>query len=321
MSNKHRVELLINRVRRETENEEYTKNTGIDTQEFIDFMNDAQKDLQSAIARQHQNVFVKEKKYDIIPNQESYDLPQDIMIDNRVSYVWYSDTGQEKDNRQLKRGTLSERLFNRSNIPALYIRRSSKLLLSPIPSKNIPNGLTLNYVRNIPTLDIRRAKILSIVLDNNTNTITSFFLDPNADFQREELLLENYMCIVNVLGDQTMRRIPFTNIDAITGEVTVDPSFVFETGETAQAGWYVVQGFDATNRSELSGQCEMYLVSYCCWKIFKRDSSADSTEATQELLSMRSEMVDLYSEVDDDTKTVPITDTQFIDNDDLWTFY
>jgi hypothetical protein len=313
-----RVEQQISRIRRETENEEFTDTTGIQDQEFIDALVDAQRDMQSAISRQHQNVFIAEDIQDIVGGQELYDLPDDILLNNRISNVWYSDTGRTRDNRRLRSGTLTERIFDRSNVPALYIRRSGKILLSPIPRSTIVNGLTVNYQQKIPDLDVRRAKIASVTLDTSTRTITSLTLDTTVDFQREELLEESYMCVVDPKGDQQMSRIEFTDIDNTTGVVTVSGSFVYKEGETAQADWYVVRGYNTTNKCELPDTCERYLISYGEWVMNKRDSSADSGESAQELYAIRDEIVESFKKVDDDVKHITIDDTQFIDDDDLW---
>lgn len=313
-----RVEFLITRSRRETENSDVTDTTGIQDQEFIDYLNDGQKDIQSAICRQHQKVFVKEKIVDIVGEQEVYVLPDDIYLDNRITNVWYSDTGKTRDNRRLRSGTLTERIFDRSNVPALYIRRSGSILLSPIPRSTIVNGLTLNYVKKLPELDVRRAKISSVVLDTSTRKITSLFLDITANFDRDALLEDSYMCVVDLKGNQQMARIEFTNINQVTGEVTVESSFVYEEGETAIANWFVVRGFNAANiATDLPETCERYLTSYTNLEILKRDSSVDVGENTQELMAVKAEVVGIFKQVDDDVKHITIDDTQFIDDDDL----
>jgi len=313
-----RVENLIERIRRETENEEFTPNTGISDEEIVDFLRDAQSDLQSAIARQHQDVFIAEKKMDVVYSQEAYDLPEDILLQNRISKVWYSSSGDPRRNKRLRPSNLTERIFDRASTPAMYIRRNRQLLLNPIPTKNVVQGLTINYVKKLPDLDKRRAKIATVTLD--TNTITSLFLDITAELEREELLKEDHLCIVSKSGDQKMRRIPFTDIDPNTGEVILE-AFTFEDGETAAAGDYIVSGYDAYNLSDLPDTCERYLVSYGKLQMFKRDSSYDSQEATSELMSMRDEIVEIFKEVDDDVKNIPINDTQFIDDMDDWNFY
>lgn len=311
-----RVELLIERSRRQTENNEFTDNTGIQDQEFVDFLSDAQQDLQSAIARQHQRVFTTEANFDIQSGQESYTLPSDIYLDNRVTNVWYSDDGSNRNFRRLDSGELSERTFNRSSTPYKYIRNSGKLLLSPIPSRSVPGGLKVAYVKRLPDLDIRRARISSVTTSDNQ--ITSLILDTSQEIQLAELLKESYFCVVKPTGEQVMRSIPYTNINEITGAVDIEPSFVFDEGETISAGNYLVRGIDSTNISPLPDSCERYLSAYCDWKILKRDSSADSAEQTSELFQMREEIVDIFAMVDDDVKQIAIQDTQFIDDDETF---
>lgn len=314
-----RVEQLVTRSKRETENDEVCSASPISDQEFIDYLNDAQSQLQSAIARQHKDVFISESTFDVVVDQEEYDLPEDTLLDNRISAVFFSNSGQRQNYTRLRSATLMERIFDRSIDPLMYIRKSGKLMLNPIPSRSISNGIRLNYVKKVPDLDIRRAKILSVTTTGNT--IASLTLDVNADFQRDELLEENYFCAVNKDGDQTMRRIPWDNIDASTGIVTISPGFTFDSGETLAAGDYIVRGRDATNRSELADTCERYLSAYLNWKILRRDSSSDSAEQAPELLEMLNEIVDIYKETDDDVKFPAIEDAQFIDDDDLWNYF
>jgi hypothetical protein len=314
-----RVEYQIARSKRETENEDACSDSAIEDQEFIDYLNDAQVQIQSAIARQHKDVFVEEENYDVVVNQEAYNLPEDTLLDNRISAVFYSDTGQLKDFRRLRSGTLIERVFDRAIDPLMYIRKAGKLLLNPVPDRSVANGLKINYVKRLPALDIRRARVASVTTLNNE--ITALTLDTTVDFQRDELIQENYFCAVNKDGDQVMRRIPFDNIDAATGIVTISAGFEFEAGETISVGDYITRGKDSTNRSDLADICEPYLVQYMNWKILRRDSSSDSAEQTPELIAMRDEIVEIYKTTDDDIKYPAIEDVQFIDDEDLWNYY
>lgn len=312
-----RLELQIERCRRETENEEFSDTTGISTEEFIDFFNDAQEDLQSAIARQHQSVFIEETTKDVAYGVAEVDLPKDILLDNRVAAVYYTTTGNIRDNRRLKPSVTAERVYGAFSDPILYIRRSGKLILYPTPDRTIQDGLTIAYVKKLPRLDIRRATIKAVTTTGNQ--ITSLQLDDAAELYRDELLKHPYFCVVNAIGEQTMRRVRFTDIDNSTSIVTIDPSFEFEDGETIAVGDYLVTGEDTYNVSMLPDTCERFLTAYCNWKVLKRDSSNDSSEQTTELEAMRNEIVDIFSDTDEDTKDIPIVDTQFID-DELWEY-
>ena len=70
-----KVDLLIDQVRRETENEDPTAFTGIKDVEFLQYLNDAQDRLQSIITAKHNNVFVKQKELAVTVDQEIYQIP------------------------------------------------------------------------------------------------------------------------------------------------------------------------------------------------------------------------------------------------------
>jgi hypothetical protein len=201
----------------------------------------------------------------------------------------------------------------------MYIRVAGKVLLNPIPKRSITGGLKIAYVKRLPQLDIRRAQIDTVTTLNNE--ITTLVLDITQEIQKDELLEENYFCIVNADGDQTMKSIPYTNIDETTGIVTIAAGFTFEDGETITADDYLVRGTDSTNRSELADTCERYLNGYCNWKVLRRDSSGDSVEQTTELVALQTEIVEIYKETDDDIKYPAIDDVQFLDDEDLWAYY
>lgn len=326
-----RVENLVVDCRRETENEEFTDTTGIQDEEFIRYMNDAQEDLQSAIARQHQRVFVKHRQYDSRAQVDTYDLPEDIYLDNRITNVWYTETGNSSDYRRLMSGQLVERVFDKSQNPALYIRSMNQLILTPIPGSSTKNAILIAYVRRLPRLDVRRATVQSVTVDGDQ--ITELIFDANVSFDRDALLEEGYISIVNRDGAPTMQQIPILDIDANTGLATVAPDFRFrnepmilnqttlEKAETIAVGDFAVRGRFGANVTELPTVCERYLLAYMNWKILKRDSNQDSVEQTAELQSMRQEIVDIFAEVDDDTKNIAIQNTQFLDDDDLFIFY
>lgn len=314
-----RLERLITRSKRDTENEDQCSDSPITDDEFVDYLNDAQAQIQSAIARQHKNVFIAYADYNVVTNQDEYPMPEDALLDNRISTAWYTYTGRSRDFQRLRAGSLIERVFGRAIEPIMYIRASGNVILNPTPKKSVVNGLRVAYVKRLPELDIRRAKIDTVATVGNQ--ITSLTLDVGADFQRDSLLEDDYFCVVNRSGDQVMKAIPYDNIDATTGLVTITAGFEFEDGETISDGDYLVRGKDTTNRSELADTCERYLVAYLNWKIFRRDSSSDSAEQTPELLAMQEEIVDIYKETDDDIKFPAIEDTQFIDDDELWNFF
>lgn len=313
-----RIELLVQECRRQTENEEFTESTGIPDNEFIQYLNDAQEQLQSDIIRNHENIFIKQATFDVVQGQSDYPMPDDAYINNRLNNVWFSHNGQRENMKLLKAGSLKERTYTKVGVPSIYIRSSGKIILSPVPQNSTANGMLIDYVTLLNKLDKRRGKIGSVVTTGNS--ITSLQLDLSDEIDVDAINSQCFICVVDKCGEVKMRRIKVLDVNSVTGDITVDPLFQFEDGETIAVGDYIVAGKFSTNMSELPDMCERYLIQYCNWKILKRDSSNDSGEASTEINEMRAEIVETFKEIDSDVRTVTITDTSFLDEDDLYIF-
>jgi len=309
-----RLEFLIEDSRQETENDEFTADAGIQDKEFIRYANDAQARLQSKIFQKSQKVFIKEILFNTVARQEAYDLPYDILFDNAISNIELDVGGNNTNFFNLDQGVLKERNTVIFGNPQYYIRFGGKILLNPVP-ESASKTVRLSYVRRLDKLDIRRATI-SAVTTSGSN-ITSLTLDTSALLDRDTLIKQSRFSVVDRDGKQLMRRILFTDINATTGVVTIDPSFAFESGESISVGDYLVSGPDSANTSEMPTSLERYLISYMNWKILKRDSSADSTEAQNELLVTEKEILDSFSDVDDDIHRIPIISHRMIIDEEI----
>lgn len=310
-----RLEHLIEDSRRETENDEFTDDTGIPDVEFIRWSNDAQHRIQAKIAQQNDRVFMKETIFNTVSQQEAYDLPADMLFQNRISNIEISLTGTVKDYFTLDQATLKERNTIVFGDPLRYIRVGGKILLNPVPNTS-QNKIRMYYVNRLPRLDTRRATVLSVTT-NASNNITALTFDVAQNLDSAALNKNTQFSIVDADGVQKMRRIPFTNIDTSTGVVTVDPTFVFESTESIAAGDYVVAAPDGSNSSELPDSLERYIVNFMNWKALKRDSSGDSAEAQAEILALEAEIVESFSDVDDDIHRIPLINNAFIVDEDF----
>ena len=255
-----------------------------------------------------QKIFTKETTFNLVPQQEAYTLPSDIYIENRVSLVEFSPSGADRDFYVLDPGSLKERAAFFFGTPRFYIRRGGQILLVPIPDTGAAK-IRLTYIKKLPKLDIRRARIDTVTTAGQN--ITSLVLDTTQPIDDTELNKYTQFSVVDKDGNQTMRYIPFTNIDTTTGVVTVDPAFAFETTESITAGDYLVAGPDTTNAPDIPDTLERYIFEYMNLKAFKRDSSRDAQEAINEFQFMEQEILDLYSEPDDDITNVTILSTEF----------
>ena len=303
-----RTDQLILASRRATENQEYTATAGVQDEEFIQYLNDGQEEIQSLINSSFPRVLMKEGVIQVVQNQEGYSLPRDVFLGTRLDYVEYSPTGLSADYYTLKKGSLKERLNGPSGNPSFYIRRNSQLLIQPIPQQ--AGLLRVNYQQAIPKLDTRRGQVSSVVLSGNT--ISSLTLDTSQEIDSDALLSENFITVVDKNGLVKMRSIPVTAINTTTGDVTVDPSFVFETGETITAGDYVLRGTYSTTNSYLPEITEKYLLEYCNLRILVRDSSTDASNVQGILAKVQQTLQANFADPDNDPDYVTILDGSFL---------
>jgi hypothetical protein len=303
-----RLEFLIEDSRKHTENETFSLTAGISTEEFVVWANSANERLQSRITMKSQKIFTAEFSFNLVRSQEAYPLPRDIYIENRVALVEFSPSGRDRDFFVLDPGSLKERGSFILAQPRFYIRRGGELVFVPIPD-NARGKIRVTYIKRLPKVDIRRARIDSVTTAGQN--ITALTLDTAVTLDADALNKYTQFSVVDLDGNQTMRYVPFTNIDTSTGIVTVDPAFAFETTESIAAGNYLVSGPDTANAPRVPDTLERYYFEYMNLKAFKRDSSTDSAEATQEFIDMETEILDLYGEPDDDITSVPVLSTEF----------
>lgn len=309
-----RLEHLIDQSRRATDNTDFTDTTGIPTEEFIQYINDAQTRIQTLIVQTNPDVFQSQTEIDAVARQEAYDLPSDTFIGQRIDLVEYSHSGQAQDYNQLKQGRLSERVSGLFATPAFYIRRSGTILLQPAPESS--GKIRVTYTKQLPRLDNRQGVVGSVTLDGSTRTITSLILDTTQTINDVELSSENYISVIDKYGTIKMKNIPISAVSAGSGVVSVDAGFVYSAGESISAGDYVVRGHNSTDHSELDDICERYLLEYCNLRILGRDSSDDVATTSPLLQGIEEDIVSMYREPDNDVDYVTMLDTQYLEPGD-----
>lgn len=301
-----KLSTLIQQVRNATENEEVTAFTGIQDQEFIRYLNDAQYHIQAAIVHNHPSVFVKEKIIDALPNKEKYAIPSDCFLGNKVHNVEYSATGAEQDYYVLQSDTIKSRASGTPGFPARYIRLSGQILLAPSPQEG--GKIRINYVQRLKELSLRAGKIKQ---DTQVVTGSVFQLpldEDNFNTLTENFISNDYLCVVDKLGKTLVNNLEIINVSASSITVSID-ALQEEDVETIPAGSYIVAGQDSSSHSSLDISIERFLISYAAWKILKRDSSIDSQEAIQELQLMEEEIIKSYALITDDVTFVPQLNT------------
>jgi len=308
-----RSELLIKQVRRATENEEFSNQTGIVDEEILQYLNDAQDGIYSIIQSQFPSMFIKEKETDVNAQTESVSLPADVYNESRLSKVEFSKSGQARDYYKLDSGFTDERLNGNAATPDFYIRRGREILLQP---KSQSTGkVRFEYQRNLQRMDKRRGKVSAVTLDPVTLTITSLTIDTstitNEDI--EEIQNLEFGCIVNRLGVIQMARLPIESIDINSGVVSFFSGFTYESTETITVGDYLVGGYYSSSHSELPDTCERFLISYSQKRVLSRDSSNDAGDAKSDMEEMRADIISAFAQPSGDINEVPVTDYDYLD--------
>lgn len=302
------VTRLIEQIRRQTENDEVSDFVGIQDEEFIQYLNDAQYNLQAQIVHQHPRVFIEEAIIQTVSGQERYDLPSNCFLGNKVHNVEYSPTGNDDDYYTLRQTTMKSRASGVDADPSQYIRVAGQILLTPQPTSG--GKIRINYVKRLRELDKRKAKVLTELSETDISSDFTIALD-NTNFgtNADDIALHDYICIVDKEGRNVVKNIEIDidATDSITSSQIKCKAHTLDAEDQTSilAGSYIVGGKDTTTHSELGIEVERYLIAYCAWKILKRDSSVDSSEALQELTLMAQEIVKSYALITDDVQLIP----------------
>lgn len=303
-----RLDLLITHARSATENQEVSASIGIPDAEFIRYYNEAQDHIVSKIVAQHKSAFAAEVIKSVVGKQESYTLPSDAFIKNKVITAEYSTSGNIIDYYPLSLKTLTERCTWNGGLPDRYIVRNGNLLINPIPDDS-RGTLRINYISRPCDLDVRRGQVSAVTLNGTNRTITSLTITSTAD--NVTILNDgNYVTIVDRLGNIKMKGILLSST-GITGAgpytVNVDSSFVYESGETITSGDYIVSGAYASTHHQLDDQVERFLNQWVILKIFKRDTSVNDVQLLEsEVAILENDIIESYSHSEEDVRTPPV---------------
>lgn len=305
-----KLETLITASRRATENQEYNDTSGIQDEEFIQYLNDGQEEIQALINQSFPHILMRVKEMSVSAGQESYQIPADVYLGTRLDFVEFTQSGNPTNYYPLKKGSVKERLNGIQTDPSFYIRNGNLIYLEPTPQTS-GSKIRLTYQKVIPILDIIRATVESVTLDTVNRTITALKLDDTVSMDTTALVEQNYMTVVDKYGTVKMQGIPVTSISS-SGVVTLDAGFVYESGESISPGDYVCRGKYSSNYSSLPDVTEKYLLEYCNTRILVRDSSSDADSVAQLLAKIQTTIQTAFAEPDNDPDYVPILDGQYL---------
>jgi len=303
------LDLLITQARRATENTEFSDTVGISDNEFIQYANDAQDELEAIISKVNADAFIATKTVSLSQGIDTYNIPSDALIGTKIALVMFSSNGAESNYRPLSQGRISEMVGTFQGTPSFFVRLGTTIKLVPAPYTSA-STLKVVYVQKLPRLDVRSGKIAAVTLAGST--ITSMTLDTASTIDRSKLLEEGYVTIVSPTGTVRMKSVPVTDADETTGAVTFG-TFTYESDETASVGDYLIRGSRSTSHSQLPDICERFILSYMQWRILKRDSSNDASEQSAEMDMMKQSIQDAFAEPDMTVDSIALLDSQFLD--------
>lgn len=320
-----RLERLITSARRKSENEGVTSTTvGISDEECIQFFNDAQEHLFQELEQIDSSLFAREYTFNTVSNQEEYEIPRRIYLDQNIISVEFSYTGNPNYYEILPHFTFLERDTTTFGAqPSGYLVRDGKILLNPIPSTNNQAKIRVNYVEPLPTLDKRRAQTTSVTVSSGvisalTVDTTDFanYFPYNSAFSSSAILVEDYFSLVDVDGNILSHNIPIGSISESTGVVTLFATHVPDEGDEDNdgdlVGAYLLSGPNATTHAALPNLCEKYLINYAVYQLMKRDASPRSQEQLLEVQQHLTSITTSWEQMSEDIKEIPILDDQWL---------
>lgn len=310
------IDYLIDDARESTENEEFDGIIGLTEEEIVKFINQAINRLHSKIVAQHPQVFVATHETSIIGNKENYTIPSHkAYLKNKISQVDYSSTSFSKDYYPLKPTALYNRETGTSGDPDKYIRRGGEILLVPTPYTS-KGKLRLTYIPKAKQLNKRRGVVQAVTLSSGTISNLEIGYVNGSSVDSKQLRSQTRFTVVDKYGNIKMENVLLSSIEASSSfdaTLSVDPSFTYNDAEIISVGDYVVPGAYSSSHFDLGDEVERYIQLYTEFKILKRDSSADSQEAFQELAEIETDIIDSYKEMSDDIINIPN-----INEDDDW---
>ena len=316
-----RLELLINRARSESLNRQYSTTVGIPQEDFVAWANEAQERLYSEAIKTHPKFFLGEAIIDSVSGQESYQMPRSMFLSHIVN-VEYSVDGTELNYYRLDQAKLPERISYPVGNPGYYIRRNKEIMLVPVPQAGGSAKIRVNYVKKVPRLEIRRAKIQAVTASSTQVTALTLTaadlatLDPG-----NQLSNYNHISVVDRDGNLKMAGLEYDSINTGTGVVTITGgAFTFESGESISTSDYVVIGERSSNVSELPETAERYILEWMTFRAMKRDGS--SRAAAQKALcdEMLADTIGSFADIEQDVSHVTIINTDYLDAQrlDIW---
>jgi len=285
-----RLEFLINQVRQATDNKD---TNGIPDSEIVGYFNDAQRHITSLIFKSNPYADLFKTQIEIAANPSGeYTLPADCFSTNAVSMVEarFADTSNNKGYSRIKPISESELSYIFG-----YLIRDNKVIISGQNDVAQLQNVRITYFRQLPDLDIRQAKVLSV---NPGVSITMASAPPSL------YSIDDNCSTVDASGNQVVSGIYFNNT---TGNVLFT-----STTTGVNSTQYIVAGKNSCNKSLLPDICESYLLDYVKQRIYTRNNYEDANKQMYFTEEQKAQIISIFAKNKKDDETIPVTDVEFL---------
>lgn len=285
-----RLEFLMNRVRSETDNKD---TNGVTNAEIVSYFNDAQKYITALIFKNNPYADQFKVQVEIAATSDGvYTIPADCFSESAISMVEakWSDSANNDGYSRIKPIMESEASY----MFGYYTRNNEVVITGDAPNSNF-TYIRITYFKRLKSLDVRQSKVSAV-----TPGVSIGLAAAPTDLY----LLDDHASAVDAQGDQVVANIYFTNTSGAT-LTTVDT-----TGVTTSH--YIVAGANACNASELSEECEPYLIDYVKQRLYTRNNYDDANKQMYFTEQQRLDIISIFSKNKKDDETIPVTDLTYL---------
>ncbi len=289
---------IITLARERTNNTSYSSTSGISQSLAVEFLNDGQSLLQTAIINQYPQEFVSEYTFNVAANQETYALPERAFGGGRIIAIYYSNSGYDRDYERLRPRSLLERDMREAGYPMYYIRANGTVYLNPIPT-SAQGTVKVLYYKELDTLDVSKG----IVTAHPGSTL-------ECSAGTSIVVSDEYVSVCDKHGTPILQGGEIVSVTSTVITLAATASTYLLPGYSVSdlIGATVVAGKYATTHSTLPNICEKYLRTYLQKRFLTRDNDNSNIAEDAELKEQLANILNTYSQPTEDVYGVTILD-------------
>lgn len=287
-----RNDFLMKKARILALNKDYSATHGVQDDFILAALQEAVDVLNNYLVNQRVEPFSAFYDFPAVSGADSYPVPDNAYMNTLVYEVWYSGDGSEVGFGDYPLDPVVRRDMGSRGYPETVNLDNGRIYPIPAPDSGT---FRIKYDKRIATPDLQRGLVENITIVNGV--ITALQIDPDTVADRFFFEDDEFITIVNSLGQIQASGIQFAAYDATNGTFLLTPySLTVQNGSGAQPGDWVCIGKCATTHLDLPDFTEKYLINYMVERIMLGDSSTDQTELSPALNKMLESIAETYAQ-------------------------